>query len=57
MKFEVVNFDGETVFNTKSKRCIPQRHQIESMLKAGYKIKIDGKVVSKKKLFEIIDKQ
>lgn len=57
MKFEVVNFDGETVFNTRSKRCIPQRHQIESMLKAGYKIKIDGKVVSKKKLFEIIDKQ
>lgn len=50
MKFEVINPDGETVFNTESKKCIPTKSQIESMAKAGYKFKLDGKAISKKKL-------
>lgn len=49
-KFEVINPDGETVFNTESKKCIPTKSQIESMAKAGYKFKLDGKSISKKKL-------
>ena len=53
MKFEIVNQDGKTVMQTESTECIPDRENIDLMIKGKYKFKIDGKIVSKKKIDEI----
>lgn len=53
MKFEVIGIDNKTVFQTEYKECIPPKSEIESMYKAGYKFKIDGKSTTKKKVLEI----
>ena len=55
MKFQVVNSVGENVFCTYFLSCWPSDSQLSSMAEAGYKFKIDGKVVSKKKIKEIRD--
>lgn len=52
MKFEVINDKGQVVMTTTSENCIPDKDDIESMSKSGYKFRIDGKVVTKKKLSE-----
>ena len=54
MKFEVIGMDGKTVFQTEYRECIPAKHQIDDMSKSGYKFKIDGKNVTKKKLLELL---
>lgn len=46
MIFQVFNSDGNCVMVTEDESCIPYT-DIESMSKAGYRFKIDGKVVSK----------
>ena len=55
MKFEIINNNGKIVFNTMDESCLPTKGEINSMTKAGYKFKIDGKSTTKKKLEEIID--
>lgn len=50
MKFEVVDEKNQTVMNTFYFECIPDKNQIDTMFKSGYKIKVDNKVLSKKKI-------
>ena len=56
MKFEVFNDYGKRISVTKHKECIPSREIAESMLSNRYKIKIDGKIATKKMLDEICPK-
>ena len=52
MKFEVLNKDGCIIFNTPHEVCLPPIKHIDSMIKAGYKFKLDGKSITKNKLIE-----
>ena len=51
MKFEVINPDGRVVYNTEHKQCI-DISDIDVQSAAGYKFRLDGKVVSRNKLKE-----
>ena len=55
MKFEIINSNGKIVFNTMDESCLTTKGEINSMTKVGYKFKIDGKSITKKKLEEIIN--
>ncbi len=55
MLFQVVNDKGVPVMRTEHKSCIPDDSQLSSMLKVGYKFKIDGKAASIKKVKEVRD--
>ena len=44
------------VFTTKHKDCLPTRKEWLMMKQAGYKFKIDGVIVSKKKIEELLKK-
>lgn len=55
MRFQVLNDKGVAVMGTSYLSCIPDRTQIESMAKAGYRFKLDGKIISRKKLEAYID--
>lgn len=52
MEFEVINDKNKTVMSTTSLSCIPNKNELNSMSKAGYKFKIDGKAITIKKLNE-----
>lgn len=54
MKFEVINDKNKVVMHTESISCIPDRGIIESMIAAGYKFKIDNKILTKKKIIDLI---
>ena len=54
MKFEVVNDKNKTVYYTHKEKDIPNKEYLNSMIDAGYKLKIDGKVASKKRVEELI---
>ena len=56
MKFEVFDDYGNRISITEYKECIPNREVADSMLRARYKIKIDGKIATKKMLDEICPK-
>ena len=56
MELEVFNDKGHRVFYTYQEQCIPTKSQTSSMLKQGYKFKIDGKNISKTKALEIARK-
>lgn len=53
MEFEIIK-DSTTIFRTPDISCIPDKNQLDKMAKAGYKFKIDGKAVTKKKLEDIL---
>ena len=57
IKFEVVNADGKVLFSTKYKECIPLKSEIDTLIKAGYKIKINEKAVTKKKMIELLGEE
>jgi len=50
MKFEVINDKGATVMRTETKSCIPDKDELTTMSKAGYKFRIDEKNITVKKL-------
>lgn len=54
MNFEIINEKNKTVFNTPQKECIPSKQTINTMLKIGYKFKIDGKTLTKKQINELL---
>lgn len=54
MKFEVFNDRGVPKMSTEYISCIPDSAQLAALSKAGYKFKINGKPVSKKKVEEYI---
>jgi len=55
MLFEVIDPSGKGVMCTNYVSCIPNANQLSSMTSAGYKFKIDGKNITKKKLLEYVD--
>lgn len=50
MKFQVFGKDNQCKFVTESKSCIPKKKQLTNISKAGYKFKLDGKVISLSRL-------
>ena len=54
MIFEVVNRDGRTDMYTEYTQYIPTKSELASMIKEGYKFKIDGKVATKKRIEELL---
>lgn len=54
MKFEVINDKNKVVMHTEHLSCIPDKDTLNSMSKAGYKFKLDGKMLSNKALNELI---
>ena len=52
MKFEIINDKNTTVMNTSSYSCIPDEHTLALMLNTGYKIKLDNRVTTIKRLKE-----
>ena len=52
MKFEVINDKNKTVMSTTSLSCIPNKNELNSMSKAGYKFRLNGKIMSSHKLNE-----
>ena len=54
MKFEVINPFGKPVMTTEYKECVPDKEQINAMLKAGYKLKLNGKILNKKEVIEFV---
>lgn len=57
MKFEVVNDKNKTVYYTHKEKDIPCKEYLNSMGGAGYKFKIDGKILSKKKVEGLINQK
>lgn len=54
MKFEVINDKSNTVMSTKSITCIPDKDMLSSLSKAGHRFKLDGKIITIKRLIEKI---
>ncbi len=54
MLFEIYNEKGRRLFYTNSEECLPSKEQINSMLNAGYKFKVDGKPLLKKAINEFL---
>lgn len=54
MKFEVLSDKGKTVFQCRQLSCVPNKDEIDSMIGCGYKIRIDGKIATKKMISEFL---
>lgn len=54
MKFEIINMFDKVVHTITLPERIPPKSQLNSMIKAGYKFRLDGKLLSKKKLDELV---
>lgn len=52
--FEVFNDKGKRLFFTYEKSCIPPKEQLKAIIKDGYKIKVNGATITKKKLDELL---
>ncbi len=52
MKFEVINDRNKPMMSTTSWSCVYDKDTLSSISKAGYKFKLDGKVITLKKLNE-----
>ena len=50
--FEVFNDKGKRVMYTEHISCIPEKYILSSMLKVGYKFKLNGKAITVQKLNE-----
>lgn len=57
MTFQIINDKGQVVMTTTSINCGPNEDTLESMSKAGYKFKVDDKLVAKKKAIEITNRK
>lgn len=55
MRFEIVNDRGISVMSTVYISCIPEYDQLLSMTQAGYKFRLDGKIISKRRLKELME--
>ena len=52
MYFEVINDKNKTIMNTEILSCIPDKNTLDSISKAGYRFRLDGKIITVKKLKE-----
>ena len=55
MKFEVINDKNAVVSITQYKECIPSKKVLTAMSKAGHRFRLNGKVMSLKKIFEQLE--
>lgn len=53
MRFEIVNDKDSVVMSTNYRSCIPNSDQLSSMVKVGFKFRVDGKIMSKKRVEEM----
>lgn len=56
MLFEIYNEHNSRIFVTKYMECLPKKEYLNSMLSNRHKVKIDGKVATKKTINEIYSK-
>lgn len=54
--FEVFNNKNKRVFYTNQISCIPNKTQLNSMIKNNYKIRIDNKTLTRKMIDELLIK-
>lgn len=54
MKFEVINSNGQVVMQTESIECVPTPDELDAISSAGYRYKVDGKIVAKSKVLEAV---
>ena len=54
MKFEVINDKNKIMFRCDDVSCIPDPADIKMMSVGGYKFRIDGKIISARKVIEVI---
>ena len=52
MEFEIINDKNKTVMRTETLSCIPDKEILSSMSKAGYRFRLNGKIMSSHKLNE-----
>lgn len=52
-KFEVVNNNGVSFMSCYSIDLLPDDRQLTSLSRAGYKFRVDGKILSLKKIKEL----
>lgn len=57
MKFEVINDKQKTVMQTTNIACVPNETEIKLMTKAGYKFRMNGKLIKKSDLQKIINNE
>lgn len=50
--FEIFDSGGTRIFNALDEPSIPPKDHIKIMMKNGYKIKVDGKFMTKKAINE-----
>ena len=56
MIFQIYNERGDIVFNTTDIECLPNEKDVQSMVRARYKFRLDGKIITKNKLFDKFNK-
>ena len=56
MRLEAYNDKNSRVSITDYEECFPSKQEANSMLKNGYKLKLDGKVMTKKAINELFKK-
>lgn len=54
MKFEVINDKSKPVMTCTQESCIPPADILKSMSAAGYKFRLEGKVMAVKRIMEYI---
>lgn len=52
MHFEIINDKNKTMMSTESATCIPDKNMLDSISRAGYRFKLNGKIITIKKLNE-----
>lgn len=57
MRFEVIDDENNIVMTTNSYECLPTKSEINSMIKSRHRIRIDGKIASKKKIDDLFLKK
>ena len=57
MRFEVIDDENNIVMTTNSYECLPTKSVINSMIKSRHRIRIDGKIASKKKIDDLFLKK
>lgn len=54
MLFEVIDPSGLGMMRCNSQECIPEVRTLTSMTSAGFKFKLNGKIISLKKLKDLL---
>ena len=56
MLFEVIGqYNMDVFFHTEYKECLPSAEELKSIRSAGYRFKINGKIVDKEKIVTLVE--